>query len=160
MTIFLTLLVIVLLAGLDQLTKVLVQNYVKPADTVPVIDKVIQFRYTENTGAAFSIFSDKTWLLSIITGVMILAGLLYLFLGKAENKLQYISLVLIVSGGIGNLIDRVFRGFVIDFIEYLFMEYAVFNFADILVTIGTVLLVISVFFVKPKEAQQGEPEHE
>lgn len=154
MTITITLVMVALLVGLDQLTKFLVLTSVKPVGAVPFIDGIIQFRYVENTGAAFSILSEKTWLLSIITGVMILIGLLYLFLGKSDSKLQYISIVLVISGGIGNLVDRVFRGFVVDFIEYLFMEYAVFNFADILVTIGAVLLVISVLFVKDKE--QGE----
>ncbi|MCQ2460845.1 MAG: signal peptidase II [Clostridia bacterium] len=154
MTITITLVMVALLVGLDQLIKVLVIANVKPVAAVPFIDGIIQFRYVENTGAAFSILSEKTWLLSIITGVMILIGLLYLFLGKADNKLQYVSIVLVISGGLGNLIDRIFRGFVVDFIEYLFMEYAVFNFADILVTVGAVLLVVSVLFVKDKE--QGE----
>jgi signal peptidase II len=156
MTITLTLLVVALLVGFDQLTKYLVLINVKPVDAVPVIDKVIQFRYTENTGAAFSIFSEKTWLLTIFTGVMIIAGLLYLFLGKADNKLQFAALVLIISGGLGNLIDRLFRGFVVDFIEYLFMEYAVFNVADIFVTIGAVLLVISVLFIKNGGEEKDE----
>lgn len=160
MTITLTLLVVALLVGLDQLTKYLVLINVKPVDAVPVIDKVIQFRYTENTGAAFSIFSEKTWLLTIFTGVMIIAGLLYLFLGKADNKLQFASLVLIISGGLGNLIDRLFRGFVVDFIEYLFMEYAVFNLADIFVTIGAVLLVISVLFIKNGGEEKDEPKEQ
>ncbi|MBQ6752484.1 MAG: signal peptidase II [Clostridia bacterium] len=157
MTITLTLLVVALLVGFDQLTKYLVLINVKPVDAVPVIDKVIQFRYTENTGAAFSIFSEKTWLLTIFTGVMIIAGLLYLFLGKADNKLQFAALVLIISGGLGNLIDRLFRGFVVDFIEYLFMEYAVFNVADIFVTIGAVLLVVSVLFIKNGGEEKDEP---
>ena len=155
MTIALTLAVVAVLTGLDQLTKYLVLTNIKPVNAVPVIDKVIQFRYVENTGAAFSILSEKTWLLSLFTGILIILAFLYLFLGKADNKLQYVSLILIISGGLGNLIDRIFRGFVIDFIEYLFMEYAVFNFADILVTIGAVLLVISVLFAKPSK-EEGE----
>lgn len=154
MTFAITLSVVALLVGFDQLTKFLVLNYVKPVDAVPVLDKIIQFRYTENTGAAFSIFSDKTWLLSIFTGVMIIAGLLYLFLGKADNKLQYAAVILVISGGLGNLIDRIARGFVIDFIEYLFMEYAVFNVADIFVTIGAVLLVVSVLVPKGEKNEQ------
>ena len=154
MTIAITLLVVALLVGFDQLTKYLVLLYVKPVDAVPVLEKIIQFRYTENTGAAFSIFSDRTWLLSIFTGVMIVAGLLYLFLGKADNKLQYAAIILVISGGIGNLIDRLARGFVIDFIEYLFMEYAIFNVADIFVTIGAVLLVFSVLIPKGEKNEQ------
>ncbi|MDO5448263.1 MAG: signal peptidase II [Clostridia bacterium] len=148
MLITITLVMVALLVGLDQLIKYLVITNVKPVDAVPVIDNILQFRYVENTGAAFSILSDKTWLLSLITGLMIVGALLYLFISKPKSKLLTTSIILVVSGGLGNLIDRIFRGYVVDFIEYLFMEYAVYNFADILVTIGAVLLVIAIFLDK------------
>lgn len=148
MLITITLVMVALLVGLDQLTKYLVITNVKPVDAVPVIDNILQFRYVENTGAAFSILSEKTWLLSLITGVLIVGALLYLFITKPKSKLFVTSIILVVSGGLGNLIDRLMRGYVVDFIEYLFMEYAVYNFADILVTIGAVLLVIAIFLDK------------
>ncbi len=148
MTTAITLIVIAALAGLDQLIKFLVLTNIKPQNAVPVIDGIIRFRYVENTGAAFSMLSDNTWILSIVTGVLIIGIIVYLILGKSSSKLETVSLVMIAAGGIGNLIDRIFRGFVVDFIEYLFMEWGVFNFADILVTVGAVLLVISVLFVK------------
>ena len=148
MLITITLVMVTLLVGLDQLIKYLVITNVKPVDAVPVIDNILQFRYVENTGAAFSILSEKTWLLSLVTGVMIIGALLYLFVSKPKSKLLTTSIILVVSGGLGNLIDRIFRGYVVDFIEYLFMEYAVYNFADILVTIGAVLLVIAIFLDK------------
>ena len=148
MTTAITLIVIAALAGLDQLIKFLVLTNIKPQNAVPVIDGIIRFRYVENTGAAFSMLSDNTWILSIVTGVLIIGIIVYLILGKSSSKLETVSLVMIASGGIGNLIDRIFRGFVVDFIEYLFMDWGVFNFADILVTVGAVLLVISVLFVK------------
>ena len=148
MLITITLVMVALLVGLDQLIKYLVITNVKPVDAVPVIDNILQFRYVENTGAAFSILSEKTWLLSLITGVMIIGALLYLFITRPKSKLLTTSIILVVSGGLGNLIDRIFRGYVVDFIEYLFMEYAVYNFADILVTIGAVLLVIAIFLDK------------
>ena len=148
MFITITLVMVALLVGLDQLIKYLVITNVKPVDAVPVLDNILQFRYVENTGAAFSILSEKTWLLSLITGVLIVGALLYLFIKKPNSKLECVSIILVVSGGLGNLIDRIFRGYVVDFIEYLFMEYAVHNFADILVTIGAILLVISIFLDK------------
>lgn len=148
MLITITLVMVALLVGLDQLTKYLVITNVKPVDAVPVIDNILQFRYVENTGAAFSILSEKTWLLSLITGVLIVGALVYLFVTKPKSKLFVTSIILVVSGGLGNLIDRLMRGYVVDFIEYLFMEYAVYNFADILVTIGAVLLVIAIFLDK------------
>lgn len=148
MFITITLVMVALLVGLDQLTKYLVITNVKPVDAVPVIDNILQFRYVENTGAAFSILSEKTWLLSLVTGVLIVGALVYLFVTKPKSKLLITSIILVVSGGLGNLVDRLFRGYVVDFIEYLFMEYAVYNFADILVTIGAVLLVIAIFLDK------------
>ena len=148
MLITITLVMVALLVGLDQLTKYLVITNVKPVDAVPVIDNILQFRYVENTGAAFSILSEKTWLLSLVTGVLIVGALVYLFVTKPKSKLLITSIILVVSGGLGNLVDRLFRGYVVDFIEYLFMEYAVYNFADILVTIGAVLLVIAIFLDK------------
>lgn len=148
MTTVISLVVVAVLVGVDQLTKFLVLTNIKPVNAVPVIDGIIQFRYVENTGAAFSMLSDKTWLLSLFTGLLILLLSVYLILGKHIGKLERVSLLLVIAGGLGNLIDRIFRGYVIDFIDYLFMNYAVYNFADILVTIGAVLLVISVLFVK------------
>ncbi len=148
MTAVISVVVVAVLVGLDQLTKFLVLTNIKPINAVPVIDGIIQFRYVENTGAAFSMLSDKTWLLSLFTGVLILLLTIYLIFGKDISKLERISFLLLIAGGLGNLIDRIFRGYVIDFIDYLFMNYAVYNFADILVTIGAVLLIISVLFVK------------
>lgn len=146
MTVMLTTFLVVLLVVVDQLTKYLVITKLMPINAVTVFDGILQFRYVENTGAAFGIFSDKTELLSIFTAVIILVGFIYLLLVKVESKLHMYAWIFILAGGVGNLIDRVLRGFVVDFIEVLFVDYAVFNVADCFVTIGAVLLILYVLF--------------
>ena len=157
-SIAITVIVAVLLVVVDQISKKLVLDYLKDADPVTVIDGVIQFRYVENTGAAFGILSNNTWALSVFTGIIIIAGFVYLFFGKIKNKFEYSAIILMLAGGLGNLIDRVFRHYVVDFIEYTFMDYAVFNFADICVTVGAVLIIIAVIVetVKEKKSNDGE----
>ena len=105
-------------------------------------DGVFALRFVRNTGAAFSLFSAHTALLSVFTGLFLLAGLVVLFSGKVKSIWLRAALILILAGGAGNWIDRVRFGFVTDYIEPLFMHFAVFNFADILITVGAGLLVV------------------
>ncbi len=137
-----TLVIIAVLVAIDQFIKLLVIEHLQPIGSFPLIDGFIQLRYAENTGAAFGSFSEKTSFLSIFTFVIIIAGLIYLYVKKRKVDVEYVCITLIIAGGIGNLVDRVFRGFVVDYIEPLFIDFAVFNFADILVTCSCVALVI------------------
>ncbi len=146
--------VVVLLVAVDQLSKYLVLTGLKPIGTMTVIDGILQFRYVENTGAAFSMMSNNTTLLSIITSLIMIAILVALITGKIKDKLQCAALIIVVAGGIGNLIDRIERGFVVDFIEFTFVDYAVFNVADIFVTIGAVLLIISIIIELVRETKE------
>lgn len=149
-----TVFAVVVLVALDQLSKFLVITKLKPVGTTTVVDGILQFRYVENTGAAFSMLSNNTTLLSVVTSLIMVAILVALFAGKVTDKLQYISLVIVVAGGIGNLIDRIARGYVVDFIEYTFVNYAVFNVADIFVTIGALLLVASIVMEIVRESKE------
>ncbi len=137
-----TLIIIALLVAIDQIIKLLVIEHLEPIGSFPLIDGFIQLNYAENTGAAFGSFSGKTSLLSIFTFVIIVVGVVYLLVKKRKVDVEYVCITLIISGGLGNLIDRVLRGFVVDYIEPLFMEFAIFNFADILVTCSCIVLVI------------------
>ncbi len=130
-----------LLVLADQLIKLLVIARLKPIGSLGVINGFIRLNYVENTGAAFGSFSSHTALLSVVTLIAIVLGFAYLLSGKLKVGFEYVCILLVLSGGIGNLIDRVFRGFVVDYIEPLFIEFAIFNFADILVTCGAVLLI-------------------
>lgn len=137
-----TILSIAVLVAIDQLIKLLVLEYLQPIGSLPLIDGIIQLRYAENTGAAFGSFSGHTTALSVFTFVAILVGIIFLLSKKIKFGVEYVCITLVIAGGAGNLIDRVFRGFVVDYIEPLFIDFAVFNFADILVTCSAILLII------------------
>lgn len=141
-----TVMSIAVLVSLDQIIKLLVIKYLEPIGSLPLIDGFIQLNYAENTGAAFGSFSDYTWILSVFTLAVIAAGLVYILKGKVKFGVEYVCITLILAGGLGNLIDRISRGFVVDYIEPLFIDFAIFNFADILVTCSAVVLIIWMFY--------------
>lgn len=141
-----TVMSIAVLVSLDQIIKLLVIKYLEPIGSLPLIDGFIQLNYAENTGAAFGSFSDYTWILSVFTLAVIVAGLVWLLKGKVKFGVEYVCITLILAGGLGNLIDRISRGFVVDYIEPLFIDFAIFNFADILVTCSAVVLIIWMFY--------------
>ncbi len=138
------LVIIAILAGIDQLTKMQVSLFVGDNGSVEFLFGLFRLTYVENTGVAFSMFSGKTDVLSVVTAVILAGTLCALFVhrkGKKKPALLVISLILINAGGIGNLIDRVFNGYVVDFIEPLFIDFAVFNFADCCITVGAFMLL-------------------
>lgn len=149
-----TVMSIAVLVSLDQIIKLLVIKYLEPIGSLPLIDGFIQLNYAENTGAAFGSFSGYTWVLSVFTLAVIVAGLVYLLIGKVKFGVEYVCITLILAGGLGNLIDRIFRGFVVDYIEPLFIDFAIFNFADILVTCSAVVLIIWMIYGIYKDAKK------
>lgn len=157
-----TVLSAIILVVADQLIKLLVIARLKPIGSLGVVNGFLRLNYVENTGAAFGSFSSHTAILSIFTFLAVSIGFYCLLSGKIRFGFEYVCILLVLSGGIGNLIDRVLRGFVIDYIEPTFIDFAVFNFADILVTCGAVLLIIWLIkdivkdFRKPKENKSNE----
>jgi signal peptidase II len=137
---------IILIVAFDQITKYIVSKNLKDGTVINFIPKFIQFRYAENTGMAFSMFSGARWIFIILTLGVCIGALVYMFSNKCKNLWAYWSLGVVVAGGIGNLIDRIRFGFVIDFIEPVFVNFAVFNIADCAVTCGAVVLVIYLVF--------------
>lgn len=139
--------IIVLSVVLDQVTKWLVVNDLKPIGFHVLVDKVFQLRYVENRGAAFGMLQGQRWFFIILSTIAIAAILVGLVVyRKRISPLLGISLAMIAGGGIGNQIDRIVNGYVVDFLEVLFVEFAVFNVADCFVTIGSFLAVIDVLF--------------
>jgi signal peptidase II len=138
---------------IDQISKnYIYQNKVQYDNIVSVIEGILNFTYVENTGIAFGIFSDFDGLKVVFIVVPILITL-YLFslLNNKEfqNPFSHISLLLIISGAIGNIIDRIFRGYVIDFIQFDIDIFPyIFNIADSSVTIGLLLLLYSSIIVQ------------
>ena len=135
---------IAVLTAADQLIKLVVERNLQPIGTAEFINGFIGWNYVRNTGAAFGSFSQSTTLLTVVTGAVILAGIILIATKKIKSKFYLTCAVLIISGGLGNLIDRIFRGYVVDFIDVEFTDFAVFNFADILVTVGSIALMIYV----------------
>lgn len=131
---------------IDQLLKLLVVNTIKVDGAVTVIDPLLRFVYVENKGAAFGLLENQRWIFISLTAVVILIFIIALFRTKTKSKLFFISAGMIIGGGIGNLIDRVFLGYVIDYIQLSFFP-PVCNFADYCITAGTILFVIYIFFV-------------
>lgn len=130
------------LVGADQIIKILVINYLKPVQYVDVIDGVLRFRYVENTGAIFGSFATHTAFLTIFSIILLGITIFFLIKNKNQNKLVSLCLLFMISGGIGNIIDRIRLHYVVDFIEPLFVDFAVFNFADCLITVGAFALII------------------
>ena len=125
---------------LDQLTKWLAVTLLQGNPSVPIIPEVFQLTYLENPGAAFGMLQNNRWVFLIISTVGILAVFLYLLMKRPTSKLLCLSLSFIVGGGIGNMIDRVLLGYVVDFFDFCLINFAIFNVADSFVCVGAGLL--------------------
>lgn len=132
---------IILIVAFDQITKHLATVNLSSGKIVNFIPKLVQFRYAENTGMAFSMLSGARIVFIIVTAIVCIGVLVYLYSNKCKSLWMYWSLGVIVAGGIGNLMDRIRFGYVVDFIEPIFVDFAVFNIADCAVTCGSVVLI-------------------
>lgn len=138
----------VILLAIDQLTKLWAVSSLQINGPIPIIKNVLELFYVENRGAAFGIMQNKQWFFLIITVVVLLA-LLYLF-PRIPKERHYrglrLCLYFIGAGAIGNMIDRIFRKYVVDFIYFKLIDFPVFNVADIYVTVSAVLIIILIVF--------------
>jgi signal peptidase II len=148
---------IILIVAFYQLTKYLAKSALYGGKIVNFIPKLVQFRYAENTGMAFSMFSGARWIFIVLTVAVCALALWYLFSNKCKSLWLYWSIGVVVAGGIGNLIDRALYGYVVDFIEPVFVNFAVFNIADCAVTCGAVVLVAYLFIDVFKKEDKNEP---
>ena len=133
---------VAVLVGADQLIKLWAVQVLEPVGAMPLIPHVVELRFVLNPGMAFSLLSGKQLFLIAATGAALLLVAYWLFFRSRGKKLQQAALILVLGGGIGNLIDRVLNGEVVDYINLLFMRFAVFNFADICVCVGVALWVL------------------
>ncbi|WP_459129171.1 signal peptidase II [Guggenheimella bovis] len=148
----LEIIIILFIIAMDQFTKYLVVTNFQVSETVPVIENVLHWTYAKNTGAAFSIFSKHTGILAGVSVVMslVLIVLLVKILKKTKTNLLTIGLAFVIGGAIGNGIDRILLGYVVDFIDVRLIHFAIFNVADSFVTVGTILLIIDLLFFDKK----------
>ncbi len=164
----------ILIVGADQLSKYLVITYMAENQIIQnVIPGILNFnRIPPNTGAAFGMFAGQTWFLITVTCLIMIICVGMLIRKTFDSKTMFWAICLVLSGGIGNLIDRIFRGGnVVDFLEFAFFDFPVFNIADCAVCIGASLIVV--YFVidfikdaknkkqivnKTTEINKGEPQ--
>lgn len=142
---FISLIVGAVLVIIDQIIKYFVSAYLQPVGSVSVIDNLFSLTYVENKGVAFGMFSDMRWIFVALTAIMLAIIIFYMFKKRPKGKFFYICAALIIGGGVGNLIDRIFYGYVIDYLSLSFFP-PVCNFADYCITAGTIMLVIYLLF--------------
>lgn len=135
------------LVALDQVTKYLTVRYIPVGESIPFIPGLLQLSHVRNSGAAFSSFEGQQWLFAVIflifTGIM-----LYEYFKKpmAFTKFERWCIAAIYAGGVGNMIDRVRQGYVVDMFETVFMDFPVFNVADCFISCGCVIIMFHLFF--------------
>jgi len=143
-------LIILSLIGIDQFSKYLALKYLKGVSSIPIINDVFHLTYVENRGAAFGLFQNNQIIFVVVAMIACIVGLYYIY-KKDLNLLAKSSIILLISGAIGNMIDRVRLGFVVDYFDFRIIWEYVFNVADIFVVVGTILLCIYILFFEDKE---------
>jgi len=142
-TIFSTLFISLLVVLSDQLIKYLLNNSLYPGQSLPVVKNIFHITLVYNTGIAFGLFKDQTWLFILLSSVVIAMLLVNIFTEvkrKSINRIDWFALSFILGGAVGNLIDRLRFGYVVDFLD--FRIWPVFNIADSCITIGIILIFI------------------
>ena len=144
---------------LDRAVKVWALVALEPVGTIPVIQDVFHLTYTENTGAAFSILSDHTWMIIVITAALSLVLLYFVFFKKLRPAYK-LPLLFVAAGGMGNLIDRFLYGFVVDMFDFRLINFAIFNIADVFITIGGIWFLVTYLFIDKGHTDKAKvPEH-
>ena len=155
--------VIAALVLFDQLVKLWAQGALQIGRRVIVVPGVLGLRLAYNSGISFGMLSNAPGAMvavTVITGLAMLAGLVLLAWGKLETHGQLWSVTLVLAGGIGNFIDRVVSGYVVDYFEFLFMHFAIFNIADILITVGMAWLAVVLLWGEARRRKAEAPAKE
>lgn len=145
---------ILILIGLDQFTKILALQHLAGQDDIILIPGVLQLQYLENRGAAFGMMQNKQWIFVIIAfAFVVFAGYMFSKMPYTKRYLPlHILLVALTAGAIGNVIDRIIRGFVVDFIYFSLIDFPIFNVADIYVTVSCILgFLLIMFYYKDED---------
>jgi len=138
------------LVALDQMVKYLVSANIPIGGSVPFLPYIMDLTYVRNTGCAFSLLKEHTWLLTIVSAVMSVVLAVALVKGIFKHPLGKVTLSVLLAGAVGNLIDRAVYGYVIDMFRTLFMNFAVFNVADICVVVGGIAAAAYYLFLYDK----------
>ena len=135
--------IVLLLIGLDQLVKSYIVQQIPLGEVRSWIPNFVSLTYLQNRGAAFSMLQDQQWLFAIITLVDMAGAIWYLHKHMEDSFWMVLGLTLIIAGGLGNFIDRVSQGFVVDMFHLDFINFAIFNVADSYLTVGVIILLIA-----------------
>ena len=154
MTLFVSAVIITVIVLLDQLIKHWAFTVLAPVQSMIVIPGFLRLTYVENQGAAFGIFFGQRWLLTVLVAVILIICCYLLYSKRIARSIERFCITLIIGGGAGNLIDRIMRGFVVDYIDIndLF-QYPMFNLADCCVVAGAILMVLAAFFENKTKTQ-------
>ncbi|WP_283675288.1 signal peptidase II [Butyricicoccus sp. Marseille-Q5471] len=139
-------LLILALIAFDQLVKYWAFTVLQPLTTIPIVENIFHLTYVENRGAAFSLLMNRRWLFVILAVLVVSAAAIALKKGVIQTKTGKWSLYLITAGAVGNVIDRIARGFVVDLFDFRLIHFPVFNVADIFICTGAVLFFIYIMF--------------
>ncbi len=142
----------------DQLSKLAIVNYMnnKGIATIPLIEGVFHLTSHRNMGAAFGILQGQRWFF-VVTTILVVAGIIYTiykYEGHSDKKMFLLGIALVLGGAIGNFIDRLFLGSVIDFFDFRLINFAIFNVADTAVVCGVGVLFLDTWLTHRKEKQQ------
>ena len=135
--------IVLFLIGLDQLVKSYIVQQIPLGEVRSWIPNFVSLTYLQNRGAAFSMLQDQQWLFAIITLVVMVGAIWYLHKHMEDSLWMVLGLTLIIAGGLGNFIDRVSQGFVVDMFPLDFINLAIFNVADSYLTVGVIILLIA-----------------
>lgn len=154
MTVLIIFVIIAVLIGADQAVKFWAIDSLKPVGSKDFIHfgdfEILDLTYVENDGAIFGSMSGQRWFLIGFTTLVIIAGIVFMLMTLKRSKLLTAAIMLFVAGGIGNLIDRIRFGYVVDMFEIKLFDFAVFNVADICVTVAFVMILYYGIFIDPK----------
>ena len=147
--------------AIDQMTKRIVVWKMHLYESVTVIPHVLSFTYITNDGAAWGILDDHRWVFMVLSVVGIIAFSLYLFGKREGNRWIDLGLAFVIGGGVGNMIDRVARGYVVDMFDLQLFRYPIFNLADCFVVVGAILGAVYYLFLYEKyDAKKKENGHD
>lgn len=142
--------------AVDRIFKYIVMTGYSEGNVIGELPGFFDFVYVRNTGAAFSLFSDMTLLLGIVSILFCICVAVYWFVRKPKSNIKRAAVALLFSGALGNAIDRIFYGFVVDFISLKWFDFPVFNIADVAIVVGAFTAVIYViFFDKESSDEHG-----
>lgn len=142
-----------LITVFDQLTKLAAVKELMHIGTIPLLPDVFHLTYCENPGAGFGVFAGYTTALSVLTLLIVAAAIIFVVIKRPQNRLLMTALTFMTGGAIGNLVDRIRLGYVVDFLDFRLIHFPIFNIADCFVTVGAVIFAIYVIFLSEKKEQ-------